>query len=57
VAPPFQLDPQATQLINVTRGDMFATLIKTRNILAESRELLARIDAILAADPFLRSGL
>lgn len=53
---PFQLDPRVTQRITAACEDLLAIVIKTRRVIADSRELLERTDAILAADPFLVPG-
>jgi hypothetical protein len=54
VAPQFQLDPEVTQCIGEACASILATAIKSRRLIEDSRALLARLDVIVANDPFLR---
>ena len=43
-------DPDITERLTAASENMFSTALATRRIIKDSRELLARVDAILARD-------
>jgi hypothetical protein len=53
MAQPFRLDPRVTEYIIAACDDMFATALKSQRAIQESRELMVRVDALLAAGPFV----
>jgi hypothetical protein len=53
MASPFHLDPEFTERSAIACDSMRATVITTRRVIEESRDLLARIAVLSVRDPFL----